>query len=132
MAGPLCAGDAGRRVPQDLQIPHAELVLRKGYHRDIDSYSAFFENDRKTRTGLAGYLRERGLTRVFLAGLASTSASAIRPRTPARGLRRRRDRGCLPRHRCRWLNRKDAPPIWRIVGAQSDQSAVDVFMKFRR
>jgi nicotinamidase/pyrazinamidase len=53
-----------------LQIPHAELVLRKGYHRDIDSYSAFYENDRKTHTGLAGYLSERGLRRVFLAGLA--------------------------------------------------------------
>lgn len=54
----------------DLRIPHAELVLRKGYHRAIDSYSAFYENDRKTRTGLAGYLRERGFHRVFLAGLA--------------------------------------------------------------
>lgn len=50
--------------------PHAELVLRKGYHRDIDSYSAFYENDCKTATGLTGYLRERGFTRVFLAGLA--------------------------------------------------------------
>ena len=45
-------------------------MLRKGYHREIDSYSAFYENDRKTHTGLAGYLRERGFTRVFLAGLA--------------------------------------------------------------
>jgi nicotinamidase/pyrazinamidase len=45
-------------------------VLRKGYHSDIDSYSAFYENDRKTQTGLAGYLRERGLRRAFLAGLA--------------------------------------------------------------
>jgi len=45
-------------------------VLRKGFHRDIDSYSAFFENDHKTPTGLAGYLRERGFTRIFLAGLA--------------------------------------------------------------
>jgi nicotinamidase/pyrazinamidase len=53
-----------------LQIPHAELVLRKGYRRDIDSYSAFYENDHTTPTGLAGYLRERGLARVFLAGLA--------------------------------------------------------------
>jgi nicotinamidase/pyrazinamidase len=44
--------------------------MRKGYHREIDSYSAFHENDRKTPTGLSGYLRERGLTRVFLAGLA--------------------------------------------------------------
>jgi nicotinamidase/pyrazinamidase len=48
----------------------AELILRKGFRRTIDSYSAFFENDRTTATGLAGYLRERGLTRVFLAGLA--------------------------------------------------------------
>jgi nicotinamidase/pyrazinamidase len=60
----------GADFRSDLQIPHAELVLRKGYHREIDSYSAFFENDRKTHTGLAGYLRERGLRRVFLAGLA--------------------------------------------------------------
>ncbi len=48
----------------------AELILRKGFRPQIDSYSAFFENDRTTPTGLAGYLRERGLTRVFLAGLA--------------------------------------------------------------
>ncbi len=53
-----------------LDIPHAALILRKGCHPDIDSYSAFFENDRKTPTGLLGYLRERGLTRVFVAGLA--------------------------------------------------------------
>ena len=61
---------AGAAFRQDLHVPHAELVLRKGYHRDIDSYSAFYENDRKTHTGLAGYLRERGFERVFLAGLA--------------------------------------------------------------
>lgn len=42
-----------------------------GYHREIDSYSAFFENDRATPTGLAGYLRERGLTRLFVVGLAT-------------------------------------------------------------
>ena len=53
-----------------LHLPQAELILRKGFHAQIDSYSAFFENDRKTPTGLAGYLRERGLTRIFLAGLA--------------------------------------------------------------
>jgi nicotinamidase/pyrazinamidase len=53
-----------------LDLPQAELILRKGFRREIDSYSAFFENDRKTPTGLAGYLRERGLTRVYLAGLA--------------------------------------------------------------
>jgi nicotinamidase/pyrazinamidase len=53
-----------------LDIPHAELILRKGFRREIDSYSAFLENDHSTPTGLAGYLRERGLTRLFLCGLA--------------------------------------------------------------
>ncbi len=63
-------GTLGSAFRDDLSIAHAELVLRKGYHRDIDSYSAFYENDRRTRTGLSGYLRERGFRRVFLAGLA--------------------------------------------------------------
>lgn len=63
-------GTWGSAFHHDLDIPHAELVLRKGYDPAIDSYSAFFENDRTTPTGLAGYLRERGLKRVFLAGLA--------------------------------------------------------------
>jgi len=53
-----------------LEIPHAELGLRKGFRPNIDSYSAFLENDHFTPTGLAGYLRERGLTRLFLCGLA--------------------------------------------------------------
>ena len=60
----------GAAFRKDLHVSHAELVLRKGYRRHIDSYSAFSENDRKTPTGLAGYLRERGFKRVFLAGLA--------------------------------------------------------------
>jgi nicotinamidase/pyrazinamidase len=63
-------GTPGAEFRADLQIPHAALVIRKGFRRAIDSYSAFYENDRATPTGLAGYLRERGLTRVFLAGLA--------------------------------------------------------------
>jgi nicotinamidase/pyrazinamidase len=63
-------GTHGADFRADLNVPHAELVLRKGYHREIDSYSAFVENDRKTATGLAGYLRERGFARVFIAGLA--------------------------------------------------------------
>src|SRR5271156_3879572 len=53
-----------------LHIPHVELILRKGFRRHIDSYSAFLENDHTTPTGLAGYLRERNLTRLFLCGLA--------------------------------------------------------------
>jgi nicotinamidase/pyrazinamidase len=54
-----------------LDVPHAELVIRKGFRVAIDSYSAFRENDRKTLTGLAGYLRERGFERVTLCGLAT-------------------------------------------------------------
>lgn len=60
----------GAEFHEELHIPHAALILRKGIHREIDSYSTFYENDRKTPTGLVGYLRERGLTRIFLAGLA--------------------------------------------------------------
>jgi nicotinamidase/pyrazinamidase len=63
-------GTPGAEFRDDLQIPHAALVIRKGFRRAIDSYSAFYENDRVTPTGLGGYLRERGLRRVFLAGLA--------------------------------------------------------------
>jgi nicotinamidase/pyrazinamidase len=60
----------GAALHPALDIPHAELILRKGFRREIDSYSAFLENDHTTPTGLAGYLRERGLKRLFLAGLA--------------------------------------------------------------
>jgi nicotinamidase/pyrazinamidase len=64
-------GTAGAAFHPALDLPNAELVIRKGYHPAIDSYSAFRENDRKTPTGLTGYLRERGLTRVNLCGLAT-------------------------------------------------------------
>ena len=67
-----CVQDAaGAAFHPDLALPHAALILRKGFRRSIDSYSAFRENDRRTATGLAAYLRERGITRVFLAGLAT-------------------------------------------------------------
>ena len=63
-------GSPGAALHPELDIPHAELLLRKGFRRDIDSYSAFTENDGVTPTGLTGYLRERGLTRLFFTGLA--------------------------------------------------------------
>jgi nicotinamidase/pyrazinamidase len=63
-------GTRGAAFRDDLDIPHAELIVRKGYRREVDSYSALFENDHTTPTGLIGYLRERRLTRLFLAGLA--------------------------------------------------------------
>ncbi len=63
-------GTSGAVFHEELELLHATLVIRKGFRRDIDSYSAFFENDRRTPTGLTGYLRERGMRRVFFAGLA--------------------------------------------------------------
>lgn len=64
-------GTPGAALSPALDIPHAAMVIRKGTRRAIDSYSAFREADRATPTGLAGYLRERGITRVFLCGLAT-------------------------------------------------------------
>jgi nicotinamidase/pyrazinamidase len=64
-------GTRGAAFHPGLDIPHAELVLRKGFRSAIDSYSAFRENDHRTVTGLAGYLKERGFERVTLCGLAT-------------------------------------------------------------
>jgi len=64
-------GTAGAAFHPDLDVGCAELILRKGFRVEIDSYSAFFENDRTTPTGLAGYLTERGFRRVVLTGLAT-------------------------------------------------------------
>ena len=60
----------GAGLHPGLDIAHVEMILRKGFRQNIDSYSAFLENDHRTPTGLAGYLRERGLRRLFLCGLA--------------------------------------------------------------
>ncbi len=66
-----CVQDTqGAEFHAALHVRGAELILRKGYHRTVDSYSAFYENDRTTPTGLSGYLRQRGFSRLFLAGLA--------------------------------------------------------------
>src|ERR1700749_253697 len=64
-------GTEGAALSKDLSIPQAELVIRKGFHADVDSYSAFTEADGKTTTGLAAYLKARKVKRVFLAGLAT-------------------------------------------------------------
>ena len=64
-------GTDGAALAPGLDLPRAQLVIRKGFRPHVDSYSAFQEADRRTPTGLAGYLRERGLRRVFLAGLAT-------------------------------------------------------------
>ncbi|MBB5754070.1 bifunctional nicotinamidase/pyrazinamidase [Prosthecomicrobium pneumaticum] len=64
-------GTEGAALSAGLALPHAQLVVRKGFHPAIDSYSAFFEADHATPTGLTGYLRERGLSEVFVVGLAT-------------------------------------------------------------
>ncbi len=64
-------GTDGAALSKDLSVPQAALVIRKGIHKDVDSYSAFTEADRKTTTGLAAYLKARGIKRVFVAGLAT-------------------------------------------------------------
>ena len=63
-------GTSGAALHPKLRLEPIELIIRKGFRRDIDSYSAFLENDRRTPTGLAGYLRERGFDRIVIAGLA--------------------------------------------------------------
>lgn len=66
-----CVQDSiGARFSAHLEAPHAQLVVRKGHHQHIDSYSTFYEADRTTPTGLAGYLRDREIDTVYLAGLA--------------------------------------------------------------
>ncbi|HBS49096.1 MAG TPA: bifunctional nicotinamidase/pyrazinamidase [Rhodobacteraceae bacterium] len=64
-------GAEGAAFHADLETDRADLIIRKGFNPRIDSYSAFFENDRTTPTGLEGYLRTRGIARVTLAGLAT-------------------------------------------------------------
>ncbi len=64
-------GGRGAELRADLDVPHAQSIIRKGYHRDLDSYSGFIEADGKTPTGLTGYLRERGILRAVVAGLAT-------------------------------------------------------------
>ena len=64
-------GTRGAEIAAELRIPHAKLIIRKGTHPAVDSYSGFLEADRITPTGLAGYLKERSHARVFCAGLAT-------------------------------------------------------------
>jgi nicotinamidase/pyrazinamidase len=64
-------GTLDAELDKDLHLPQADLILRKGFHHDVDSYSAFEEADQKTSTGLEGYLRQRGIRTLFLTGLAT-------------------------------------------------------------
>jgi nicotinamidase/pyrazinamidase len=64
-------GTADAEVSKELKLSTAQLIIRKGFHKDMDSYSAFQEADHKTATGLAGYLKARGIKTVFVTGLAT-------------------------------------------------------------
>jgi nicotinamidase/pyrazinamidase len=64
-------GTADAELHKDLKLPRAQLIVRKGFHEQVDSYSAFEEADRKTSTGLGGYLRQRHIKRVYIVGLAT-------------------------------------------------------------
>lgn len=64
-------GSEDAALLKDLKLPTAQLIVRKGFHKDVDSYSAFEEADRKTTTGLGAYLKARGIDTVFLVGLAT-------------------------------------------------------------
>jgi nicotinamidase/pyrazinamidase len=64
-------GTADAELHKELKIPHAQLVIRKGFRKNIDSYSAFMEADRKSTTGLSGYLKQRKIKKVFVTGLAT-------------------------------------------------------------
>jgi nicotinamidase/pyrazinamidase len=64
-------GTRGAEFSSEVELPHTQMIIRKGYHDVVDSYSGFQEADRKTKTGLAGYLGERGIRRLFIAGLAT-------------------------------------------------------------
>ncbi|MFO1271710.1 MAG: bifunctional nicotinamidase/pyrazinamidase [Rubrivivax sp.] len=64
-------GTEDAALHKDLKLPTAQLIIRKGFHKEVDSYSAFEEADRKTLTGLAGYLKARGIKSVYVTGLAT-------------------------------------------------------------
>ena len=110
-------GDHGAEFHADLRLNAADLIIRKGFRPEIDSYSGFFENDRVTPTGLEGYLRSRGVTAVTLVGLATdycvaySALDAVRPRVPDDGAG-----GRLPRHRPERLAGRGARPDARDAG----------------
>jgi nicotinamidase/pyrazinamidase len=67
-----CVQDTeGAQIAKDIKIPQANLIIRKGFRKDVDGYSAFVEADRKTHSGLASYFKERGIDTVFITGLAT-------------------------------------------------------------
>jgi nicotinamidase/pyrazinamidase len=94
-----CVQDTeGAQIAKDIKIPQANLIIRKGFRKDVDGYSAFVEADRKTHSGLASYFKERSIDTVFITGLATDCGRCTSRRLDdlCRG-------GCLSRHRRKWF-----------------------------
>ena len=82
-------GTDSAAIAKGIDIPHAELIIRKGFHNDVDSYSAFLEADKETKTGLASYLKERRIDTIFVTGLAHGFLRRLDgDRRPPRGVQR--------------------------------------------
>jgi nicotinamidase/pyrazinamidase len=105
-------GTPDAQLAPGLDIPHAKLILRKGYHRDIDSYSAFREADGKTSTGLAAFLRDLGIERVFLVGVATDFCV----RFSAVDARKERFRAVVIEDACRAIDQKGSlAAAWKAM-----------------
>lgn len=114
-------GTRGAEFHAGLDVPHAQMIVRKGYRRSIDSYSGFIEADRTTPTGLGGYLAQRGLRRAFVAGLATDFCVAW----TALDARRLGLETCVVEDACRGV---DAPTVagGTLAGAWADMTAAGV------
>lgn len=107
-------GTPGAALHADLHLPQAQAIVRKGYQSGVDSYSAFLEADRKTSTGLAGYLRDKGVKRVACVGLATdfcVAWSALDARAAGFEV-------CLIEHACRAIDLNGSlDAAWKSLAA---------------
>ena len=92
-------GTRDAALHDDLRVPQAQLIIRKGFHRDVDSYSAFMEADRRTSTGLSAYLKARGISKLSVWARDGLLRGLERARCARGRLRSHGDRRRVPRHR---------------------------------
>jgi len=114
-------GTAGAGFHPGLALDRATAILRKGFRPQVDSYSAFYENDKTTPTGLAGLLRERGVTRVIVAGLATDFCVSF----SALDARRLGFEACVVIGACRAIDLDDSLAAARAAWAQAGVAAVE-------
>ena len=115
-------GTTGAEFHPGLHVPHAQMIVRKGYRPDVDSYSGFLEADRKTPTGLGGYISERGLTQATIVGLATDFCVAW----TALDARRAGLEVSVIEAACRGIDAPTALPGGTLAKAWSDLSAAGV------